>query len=241
MAGEDTGGTDSQNNQRDQQHGNPSGAGARHWERHHRHDRCDCPPHHHCGHCGPPPYWDPWCDPSPYRWGHHRQHWRKPPTPGTDFFEAMLDIAASTAGSRGYWWRQMAEAARYARRDFAYGDPCYEPWPSRYSHCDPCEPPWRRWEPCPPKDWYDPCAPSSDCCDPCAEPGEIDLKELKQILEKGEADRLQQMHDDGSSDEDVRKEKERIDGWIDQILHVVRLARTAEAMRQKKWSRRRPW
>ena len=71
------------------------------------------------------------------------------------FFEAMMRFAASGAGFRERLWREMADAAHYARRD--YCDPC-APYPY---YCDPCPPPWS---------YCDPCAPYSQACDPCPPP-----------------------------------------------------------------------
>jgi Fe-S-cluster formation regulator IscX/YfhJ len=188
--------------------------------RHHR--WCDCPPWHHCGHCGPPPHCDPYCGPYPYRWRHHRHHeghW--PPLPGSEFFEAMAGFAASTAGFRERWWRQMADAARYARRDSDYCDPCYDPCAPRWSHCDPCAPPWDRCEPCPPY----------EACDPCGDPQQINMKELRQLLCKMEEAYLKDQPDESG------ERKKKIDAWIDEMIHDVKLARVAEAMRRKQWSR----
>ena len=111
-----------------------------------------------------PPYWDPYCGPPPYygRHHHYRRHHRWP-MPGSEFFEAMMQFAASTAGSRERWWEGIADAARYARRDYMCGDPCYDPCAPHPSYCDPCAPPPSSCDPCAPS-WCDPCAPQYDCC-----------------------------------------------------------------------------
>ena len=174
--------------------------------------------------------------------------------PGGDFFEAMMRFAASTAGFRGRWWREMADAARYARRD--YCDP-YTPYP--YA-CDPCAPPWSYCDPCPPHHGYcEPCPPPWSNCDPCppherrgvSEPSDaVNLKELRATLEAGKEDKLK---DKKKALEEAKErrdtelvskltkelayEAEKADAAIDTVIHDVKLARVAEAMRRKKWSR----
>jgi hypothetical protein len=167
--------------------------------------------------------------------------------PGGEFFEAMMRFAASTAGFRGRWWREMADAARYARRD--YCDPCAPPW----SYCDPCPPPHSYCEPCPPH-WSH--------CDPCpphdrrgvSEPSDaINLKELRATLEAGKEDKLK---DKKKALEEAKERRDtelvskltnelayetaKADAAIDTVIHDVKLARVAEAMRRKKWSRGAP-
>jgi hypothetical protein len=152
---------------------------------------CEHPPY-----CGPmPPYCDPYCDPycgpRPSYGRHHHgrrhrgwHHYGFPPVPGSEFFEAMMQFASSAAGSRSGWWQRMADATRYARRDYMCGDPYYDscaPYPPYCdpcapSYCDPCAPSY--CDPCAPS-YCDPCAPSA--CDPCA-PDSIDLKALKGYL-----------------------------------------------------------
>ncbi len=151
--------------------------------------------------------------------------------PGSEFFEAMMDFAATSAGSRGRWWRQMGDAARYARRDFEcepYYDPCYDPyydscaWPG--SHCDPCEPP---------RSWCAPCPPPYEECDPCDDPCQINLKEVKEWLAQAKNERLRNL----SEGEERTKEEAKLEGWMDSIIHSIKASRAAEAMRRKQWSR----
>ena len=204
---------------------------------------CEPPPY-----CGPaPPYWDPYCGPPPYHgWPHH--HWRHgwpPPMPGGDFFEAMMRFAASTAGFRGRWWREMADAARYAQRD--YCDPCAPPW----SYCDPCPPHHGYCEPCPPP-WShsDSCPPRHECHGDSEPSDAINLKELRATLEAGKEHRLKdkkkaleeanERHDTESVHKltkELAYETAKADAAIDTVIHDVKLARVAEAMRRKKWSR----
>ena len=134
---------------------------------------------------------------------------------GSEFFEAMIQFAASAAGSRGRWWQGMADAARYARKDYSCNDPCYDPCPPYPYYCDPCAPPWSYCDPCEPP----PCpSPRSYCdpCDPCEpqhgrqgvreEPDQINLKELRETLDKAAAELKLKSLDDGTSirsDEDA--------------------------------------
>ncbi len=66
-------------------------------------------------------------------------------------------------------------------------------------------------------DWCDP-----DWCDPCADTDAVDIKKLKEALKKASGDL------DGDKAEKV----------IEQVIHAVRLARSFEAMRKKRWSQR---
>jgi hypothetical protein len=201
---------------------------------------CEPPPY-----CGPPPYWDPYCGPPPYH-GRHYHHWRHHfwPPPGSEFFESMLRFAASTAGSRGRWWREMADAARYARRDYARHDPYFDPYP----------PPWS---------YSDPCAPYPSYCDPherrgdwkAEAPDPINIKDLRATLEKDKEDKLKDkrkaLQDAESSQghnselanklrKELTHEAAKADAVIDAVIHDVKLARVAEAMRRKQWSRGSP-
>ena len=71
---------------------------------------------------------------------HHGRHhrWPMPPMPGSEFFEAMMNFAASAAGSRGRWWQGMADAARYARKDYSVLRPLLRPLRPISYYCDPC-------------------------------------------------------------------------------------------------------
>jgi hypothetical protein len=220
--------------------------------------RC-CEPRHYYG----PPEWDPYCGPPPCppyraRYHHHgRQHrWPIPPIPGSEFFEAMMNFAASAAGSRGRWWEGMADATRYARRDMC-GDPCYDPC-AAHSYCDPCPPPRSHCDPCPPPWSYcDPCDPRY--CDPYErpyerrgpreEPDPINLAKLREQLQAArqrELDDLQikiEKATDNSEKAKLMKELEveaaKTEAAIDAVIHDVKLARVTEAMRRKQWSRGR--
>jgi len=206
----------------------------------------DCEPHYYCG--PSPPYWDPCCGPPPHygRHHHHGRHHRWP-MPGSEFFEAMMQFAASAAGSRERWWEGMAEAARHARRDYMCGDPCYDPCAPRPSYCDPC---------CPPPSYCDPCAPPRSYCDPCAPqyarhgPSEesdlIDIKGLSEALKASAEKKLQHLSDEADKAEGVAKAekakeyvnaKAKAEAANDAIIHAVKLARVADAMRRKQWSR----
>jgi hypothetical protein len=195
----------------------------------------DCEPPRYCGPV--PPHWDPYCGPPPYyRWRHHR--W---PVPG--LFEAMMQFAASTAGFRERWWEGMADAARYARRDYMCGDPCYDPCAPYPSYCDPCAPPPSYCDPCVPS-WCDPCAPQYDCCEAS---DLVDIKGLSEILKASTEHKLRSLSDDVDKAESAaakeEKEKEyakvkaKAEAANDAIIHAVKLARVAEAMRRKQWSR----
>jgi hypothetical protein len=196
----------------------------------------DCEPPRYCG--PPPPYWDP-----PYYRRHHHHH-RRPhrwPMPGSEFFEAMMQFAASTAGFRERWWESMADAARYARRDYMCGDPCYDP-----CYCDPCAPPPSYCDPCAPSWCYgDPCAPQYDRCE---KSDLVDIKGLSETLKASAEHKLRSLHDEvnnaaeGSPDKEEKakeyaKEKAKAEAANDAIIHAVKLARVAEAMRRKQWSR----
>jgi hypothetical protein len=191
----------------------------------------DCEPPRYCGPV--PPYWDPYCGPPPYYRHHHQRHHRWP-MPGSEFFEAMMQFAASTAGFRERWWEGMADAARYARRDYMCSDPCYDPCAPRPSYCDPCAPSWCT---------YDPCAPQYDCCEPS---DLVDIKGLSETLKESTEHKLRSLSDDvdkaeGAAKEDKAKEyaeaKAKAEAASDAIIHAVKLARVAEAMRRKQWSR----
>jgi hypothetical protein len=205
-----------------------------------RERHCNCPPWHHCGYC--PPHWDPWCGGYPHHGRHrhhHRRHYRHWPMPGGEFFGAMMDFAGSAAGSRGRWWRQMAEAAREASRDFDC-DPCYDPcaWPQSY--CDPCEPQWSWRYACPPHcdpcepqwPWRNACPPHYEPCDPCDDPCHVNLKEVADWLKKAKDEKLKDL-----PEPEKEREGARLDCWIDSIIHSIKANRAAEAMRRKKWSR----
>jgi hypothetical protein len=214
----------------------------------------DCEPHPYCGPTRP--YWDPCCGPPPHHWRHphhQRRHhrWPTPPMPGSEFFEAMINFAASAAGSRGRLWQGMADAARYARRDYMCDDPCYDP-------CyDPCGPYPSYCDPCaPPQPYCDPCATPWSYCDPCApqqvRPGceewdLVDIKGLRETLEGFAKQKLQKLADevDGVDGAAAKAEKlkeyetakAKAEAANDAIIHAVKLARVAEAMRKKQWSR----
>ena len=161
-----------------------------------------------------------------------------------------MRFAASSAGFRERLWREMADAAHYARRD--YCDPC-APYP--YSG-DPCAPYSYSCDPCPP--------PWSSCCDPCAPQYEhregsetadsINLKDLRATLEAGKDERLRKLRmalEEAESSELAKKspeviekmkrdfvyERAKAEAAVDAVIHDVKLARVAEAMRRKKWSR----
>jgi hypothetical protein len=79
-----------------------------------------------------------------------------------------------------------------------------------------CEPDW-----CEP-DWCEPYRCDPGWCDPCADTDAVDIKKLKEALKKASGDL------DGDKAEKV----------IEQVIHAVRLARSFEAMRKKRWSQR---
>ena len=217
--------------------------------------RC-CEPRPYCG----PPDWDPYCGPPPcppyhaqYHHHHRHQHrWPMPPMPGSEFFEARMNFAASAAGSRGRWWQGMADAARYARKDYMCGDPCYDPCAPHPSYYDPCPPPRSYCDPCPPPwsycDPYDP-----RYCDPCErpygrhgpreEPDPINIKELRTTLEAAREKKLEEIKKglEGTDPEKAAKEfaieAAKAEAAIDAVIHDVKLARVTEAMRRKRWSR----
>src|SRR6185437_5335115 len=138
--------------------------------------RCGCEPDPYCRPA--PPYWDPYCAP----WPHHawrRHHWAHfwPAPPDGGLFEAMMRFAAGAAGFRGRLWSEMADATRYAQRDWRY------PWAPHPYGCDPCPPPWPSCDPCaPPRSHCDPCPPPHERCDDSEAPDAIDLKELRATL-----------------------------------------------------------
>jgi hypothetical protein len=198
----------------------------------------DCEPPRYCGPA--PPYWDPYCGPPPHytRHHHHRRHHRWP-MPGSEFFEAMMQFAASTAGFRERWWEGMADAARYARREYMCGDPCYDPCAPHPSYCDPCAPPSSYCDPCAPS-W---CAPQYDRCE---ESDLVDIKGLSETLKTFTEHKLKPLSDDvdkaqGAAKEEKAKEyakvKAKAEAANDAIIHAVKLARVAESMRRKQWSR----
>ena len=215
-----------------------------------------CEPRHHWGR----PYW-PYCGPSPDYGRHHHYRGRHHPwpIPGGEFFEAMLQFAASAAGSRGRWWQGMADAAHYARKDYSCYDPRYDPCPPYPYYCDPCAPPWSYCDPCEPP----PCPPPRSCCDPCdpcepqhgrhgvrEEPDQINLKQLRETLDKAAAEKLNPLDRDihearNAEDADRVNEltreyaraKAKLDAATDAVIHDVKLARVTEAMRRKQWSR----
>jgi hypothetical protein len=218
------------------------------------HRRSDCCDDWRC--CEPYPYhgrthWDPYCGPPPcppYHGRHHR--WPMPPMPGSEFFEAMMNFAASAAGSRGRWWQGMADATRYARKDYSCYDPCYDPCHPYPSYCDPCAPPWSYRDPCEP--------PPRSCCDPCdpcepqhgrqgirEEPDQIDLKRVREALDKDRDERLK-LHEgkeprNAEHAAELKREYEttkfKLNAATDAVIHDIKLARVAEAMRRKQWSR----
>jgi hypothetical protein len=208
----------------------------------------DCEPPRYCGPV--PPYWDPYCGPPPYYRRHHHHHRRhhRWPMPGSEFFKAMMQFAASTAGFRERWWEGMADAARYARSDYMCGDPCYDPCydpcAPHPSYCDPCAPPPPYCDPCAPSWCYcDPCAPQYDCCEAS---DLVDIKGLSETLKASTEEKLKSLADDvdraeGAAKEEKAKEyskaKAKAEAASDAIIHAVKLARVAEAMRQKQWSR----
>ena len=231
---------------------------------HPRSDCCDdwrcCEPYPYRGH----PHWNPYCGPPPcppYHGHHHGRHhrWPMPPMPGSEFFEAMMNFAASAAGSRGRWWQGMADAARYARKDYSCYDPCYDPCPPYPYYCDPCAPPWSYCDPCEPP----PCPPPRSCCDPCdpcesqygrqgvrEEPDQINLKQLREKLDKATAEQLKSLDDEihearkaehadrvNELTSEYARAKAKLDAATDAVIHDVKLARVTEAMRRKQWSR----
>jgi hypothetical protein len=154
--------------------------------------------------------------------------------PGGEFFEAMMQFAASTAGFRERWWEGMADAARYGRRDYMGGDPCYDPCydpcAPHPSYCDPCALPPSYCDPCAPWSYCDPCAPQYDRCE---EPDVVDIKGLSEILKAFTEAKLKSLSDDV----DKAEVKAKAEAASDAIIHAVKLARVAEAMRRKQWSR----
>jgi hypothetical protein len=146
----------------------------------------------------------------------------------------------------------MADAARYARRDYMRHDPYYDPCPPPWSYCDPCAPHPHPHDPC----W--------SYCDPCPRPHEhpgaseasdpINLKDLRATLEADKEKKLKekraeleaalQKGDNHELANTLRKEladqAAKADAVIDAVIHDVKLARVAEAMRRKKWSRGSP-
>jgi hypothetical protein len=213
-----------------------------------RSDCCDdwrcCEPPPYCG--PPPPYWDPCWGPHPYHRPHyyHGRHDCWPAPPGSEWFEAMWRFAASAAGARGRWWRSMADAARYARRDYCdpYCDPCPPPW----SNCDPCAPYPPYCDPCPPP-WphCDPCPPPYGRRGACEAPDPIKLKALRETLENDRDDKLRKKREElqraETSEDKIKKElaeeRAKLEAVVDAVIHDVKLARVAEAMRRKQWSR----
>ena len=169
-----------------------------------------------------------------------------------------MQFAASTAGFRERWWEGMAEAARLARRDYMCGDPCYDPCAPHPAYCDPCAPRPFYCDPCcPPPSYCDPGAPPKSYCDPCAPqyarrgPSEeldlIDIKGLIEVLNASAEKKLRTLYEDAVNAEDVDAKSEKAKKYAnakakaeaanDAIIHAVKLARVAEAMRRKQWSR----
>jgi hypothetical protein len=216
-----------------------------------------CEPRHHWGH----PYWDPYCGPPRDYGRHHHYRGRHHPWPiaGGEFFETMMNFAAAAAGSRGRWWQGMADAARYSRKDYSCYDPCYDPCSPNPSYCDPCPPPWSYCDPCEPP----PCPPPRSCCDPCdpcepqhgrhglrEEPDQINLKHLRETLDKATAEQLKSLEDRIDEAREAKqvdrvneltrehaRAKSKADAATDAVIHDVKLARVTEAMRRKQWSR----
>jgi len=214
------------------------------------HDWRCCEPDPYCWPA--PPYWDPYCRPPRHHWPHF---WPAPPDGG--FFESMMRFAAGAAGFRGRLWGEMADAARYAQRDWRHPcapypydcDPCPPPWP----HCDPCHP--HVCEPCPPpRSHCDPCPPRHECCDDPEASDAINLRELRHTLEAGKEEKLKKLRaalKEAESPElekkspelleklraDLACEQAKADAAIDAVIHDVKLARVTEAMRRKTWSR----
>lgn len=207
--------------------------------------RCGCEPDPYCRPA--PPYWDPHCAP----WPHHawrRHHWAHfwPAPPDGGLFEAMMRFAAGAAGFRGRLWSEMADATRYAQRDWRY------PWAPHPYGCDPCPPPWPSCDPCaPPRSHCDPCPPPHERCDDSEAPDAINLKELRATLEAGKEERLQKLQAALKAAElaktspdhldklrrELESEGSKADAAIDAVIHDVKLARVTEAMRRKAWSR----
>jgi hypothetical protein len=216
-----------------------------------------CEPRHHWGR----PYWDPYCGP-PRDYGrhhHYRGHHHPWPIPGGEFFETMMNFAAAAAGSRGRWWQGMADAARYSRKDYSCNDPCYDPCSPNPSYCDPCPPPWSYCDPCEPP----PCPPPRSCCDPCdpcepqhgrhglrEEPDQINLKHLRETLDKATTEQLKSLEERIDEAREAKqvdrvneltteyaRAKAKADAATDAVIHDVKLARVTEAMRRKQWSR----
>jgi hypothetical protein len=173
--------------------------------------------------------------------------------PDGGLFESMMRFAAGAAGFRGGIWREMADAARYARRDWC--DPC-APYPYPYPYgCDPCPPPWSSCDPCaPPRSHCDPCQPPHERCEDSEAPDAINLKELRATLEAGKHERLKKLQaaleEAERSDlantspelitklrKDLAYERSKAEAAIDAVIHDVKLARVTEAMRRKTWSR----
>ncbi len=145
-------------------------------------------------------------------------------------------------------WREMADAARYAQRDWC--DPC-----DPYAHDrSPCPPPWSSCDPCaPPRSHCDPCQPPGERCDDLEASDAINLKELRATLEAGKDEKLKKLHaalKEAESSElaqspghldklrrELEYERSKAEAAIDAVIHDVKLARVTEAMRRKKWSR----
>lgn len=201
-------------------------------------------PRYHNPYWGPaPPYWDPYWGAPHYGWGHHWRHgW--PPAPDFWLFEAMMRFAAGAAGVREQLWREMADAARHAQRDWGAPSAPYPYGP------DPGPPPDPRHQ-----DGREP--PPHERRDELEASDAVDLKELRATLEAGKEEKLKKMRAaieeaeaSGSSRaspghlETLRKalahERSKAEAAIDTVIHDVKLARTAEAMRRKTWSRGAP-
>jgi hypothetical protein len=167
--------------------------------------------------------------------------------PGSEFFEAMMAFAASTAGFRERWWRGMADAARFARKDYVFCDPCYDPCAPHPSYCDPCPPPWSYCDPCEPR-YCDPCEGPHGRRSSREEPDLINIKKLRETLEAArhkeldeKRNELNQLKDDPEKAAKLAHElaiqTAKTEAAIDAVIHDVKLARVTEAMRRKQWSR----
>jgi len=149
--------------------------------------------------------------------------------PGSEIFEAMMHLAASSAAFRGRWWEEMADAARSTRKAYGYGmHPRHHPYCDPY--CDPYGDPY-----CDP--YCDPCAPqqsyrSQESCDPCEGHDSVNIKEVKGYFAelKEHLIKEKKLHEDP-------KELAKFEAHVDEVLHAVKLARVSEAMRRQKWSR----
>ena len=207
-----------------------------------------------CGEADPycwpaPPYWDPYCGPRRHHWP---RFWSAPPMPDAGFFEAMMRFAAGAAGFRGRLWREMADAAHYGQGDWRH------PWASSPYDCDPCPPPWSSCDPwAAPRSHCDPCPPPNERSDEQDASDAINLKELRATLEAGKEEKLKKMRaalNEGKSSDLAKASPEHLDklrkelayetskaeAAIDAVIHDVKLARVAEAMRRKRWSREAP-